>query len=69
MTEQELKKIMLDEENKIIREATIYCGNHTLEFSREHNKLTRLAIRRFYREVIYPHLRELNINAPRKYED
>ena len=69
MTEKQLKQILLDEENKIIREATIYCGKATLEFSKEHNKLTRLAIRRFYRETIYPHLRELNMNAPRKYED
>lgn len=69
MTEQELKGVLIAEENKIIRETLMYCAGNNIDFSREHNKLTRLAIRRFYRETIWPHLRDLNNNAPRKYED
>jgi hypothetical protein len=67
--EKDLKKILLDDENKIVKCALKYCGDHTLEFSKEHNKLLRIALRKFYKETIYPHLRELNINAPRKYEE
>jgi len=69
MTEKEIKQLLLDDENKLIRDSRVYCGKVTLEFSKEHNKLMRVALRRFYKETIYPHLRELNINAPRKYEE
>jgi hypothetical protein len=68
MTEKALKELLLAEENKIIRETLLYCGQHEIDFTKEHNKLTRLAIRRFYFEAIYPHLRELHNNAPIKYE-
>ena len=69
MTEKELKHILLGKENDIVRDARLYCGEHTLEFNKEHNKLLRCVLRKFYRETIYPNLRELNINAPRKYEE
>jgi hypothetical protein len=69
LNEKDLKKILTEEENKIIRDTVLYSGQHSIDFSREHNKLVRLAVRRFYREAIYPYLRELNLNPPRKYED
>jgi len=69
MTEKELKEVMVKEENRIIKDLALYFATHEVKDFRDYNKLTRLAMRRFYKEVVYPHLRELNINAPRKYEE
>ena len=69
MKEKELKEALIKEENKIIRNTLLFCGTHDIEFSRMHNKIIRNALRTFYADAIYPHLRELNINAPRKYEE
>jgi len=68
MTEKALKELLLAEESRIIRETHLWCGENRLEFNKEYNKLVRSAIRKFYIQTIYPHLRQLNNNAPSRYD-
>ncbi len=37
----------------------LYCADHSLHFSREHNKLMRVAIRKFFETGVYPLIRDL----------
>ena len=59
MKAKELKQKLLQKENDILRDAMLYCADHSLHFSREHNKLMRVAIRKFFETGIYPLIRDL----------
>ena len=68
MTEKALKELLMAEESRIIREALLYSGEHKIDFNKEHNKLIRLCLRKFFMQTVYPHLRELNNNSPCRYD-
>ena len=59
MKEKEIQQKLIKKENDIVREVMIYCAEHNIQFSREHNKLVRIALRKFFTDGIYPIVRDL----------
>ena len=59
MKAKDIQQILLKKENDLIREILFYCAENNIKFTREHNKLVRIALRKFFTDGIYPIVRDL----------
>ena len=50
---------LLRKENDIVRDAMLYCSNNNIEFTKKHNILMRNAMRLFFKNGVYPIIRDL----------
>jgi len=66
---KEYKRILTQKENQIIRETLLWCANNNVSFEKSHNILMRNAMRQFFKEGVYPIVREIYDNPCKKYID
>jgi hypothetical protein len=66
---KEWQEAMLKKENQIIRDTQLYCANNDIEFHKKHNILMRNAMRQFFKEGVYPIIREIFDSPDKKYTD
>ena len=64
---KEYKNVLQKKENEIVRATILYCANNHIEFKREHNILMRNAMRQFFKEGVYPIVREIYDNPEKSY--
>jgi len=66
---KEYQKSLQKKENEILRNTMLYCANEGIEFTRQHNILIRNAMRQFFKEGVYPIVREMYDNPEKNYAD
>ncbi len=66
---KEYRDILMKKENQIIKATIMYCANNNIEFKRSHNILMRNAMRQFFKEGVYPIVRDIWENGLKKYND
>ena len=66
---KEYKRILQQKENQIIRETLLWCANNNVSFEKSHNILMRNAMRQFFKEGVYPIVREIYDNPSKTYSD
>ena len=59
MKAKQIKEAFRKKENDIVKNVQIYCAEHNVEFTREHNKILRTAMRKMFCEGVYPLIRDL----------
>jgi len=60
MKAKQIKEAILKKENEIVKNVQMYCATHDVDFTREHNKILRTALRKMFTEGIYPLIRDLH---------
>jgi hypothetical protein len=56
---KEIQKRILKKENEIIMGNKLFCSTHDIEWTKEHDDCLRNAMRAFFKEGIYPIVKEL----------
>lgn len=69
MSAKQIQEALLKAENDIVRAATLYCAEHNMEFSGKHRILTKVMLRKFFCDGVYPLMRDLFDTNVKRYHD